>query len=107
MRTNTYEIEQGPNPRVIDVHIVANEPFEGVVESKTDYYFEGQEQKYHDEVSLPVSARSGQPAPEATNALPPPTPWWKEPQWLVTVSIASAALVMGIVRLVIRLRRGP
>lgn len=111
LRTNTYEIEQGPNPRVIEVHIVANEPFEGVVEGKTDYYFEGLEKKYHDEVSLPVSARSQQigtaPATEPAGTESSPKDWWTGPQWLVMVSIAGIACLVGVVRLVIRLTRGP
>ena len=66
LRTNTYEIEQGPSQRVIDVNILANEPFEGVVEGNIDYYFsEHEETKYHNEVSLPVTASLGGTSPEA------------------------------------------
>lgn len=66
LRTNTYEIEQGPSQRVIDVNILANEPFEGVVEGKIDYYFaEYEEKKYHSEVNLPVTASLVGASPES------------------------------------------
>lgn len=35
-----------------------------------------------------------------------PTPWWLEPQWLVSAIIAGLACIAGIIRLVIVLRRG-
>ncbi len=66
LRTNTYEIEQGPSQRVIDVNILANEPFEGIVEGKIDYYFaEYEETKYHNEVTLPVTASMAGASPES------------------------------------------
>ena len=72
LRTNTYEIEQGPSQRVIDVNILANEPFEGVVEGKIDYYFaEYEETKYHSEVTLPVTASLAGASPES--GTPPST----------------------------------
>jgi PKD repeat protein len=55
LRTNTYEIGQGPNPKQIEVHILANEPFEGEVVGFMDYYF-GEGTKYHNETGLPVTA---------------------------------------------------
>ena len=56
MRTNTYEIEQGPSPKQIEVHILANEAYEGEVIGYMDYYFE-EDTKYHNEARLPVKAR--------------------------------------------------
>ena len=55
MRTNTYEIEQGPSPKQIEVHILANEAYEGEVIGYMDYYFE-EGTKYHNEARLPVTA---------------------------------------------------
>lgn len=55
MRTNTYEIEQGPSPKQIDLHILANEAYEGEVIGYMDYYFE-EDTKYHNEARLPVTA---------------------------------------------------
>jgi len=69
LRTNTYEIEQGPSQRVIDVNILANEPFEGIVEGKIDYYFaEYEDTKYHSEVNLPVTASLVGALPESTTS---------------------------------------
>lgn len=107
LRTNTYEIGQVPNPQEIDVHILANEAFEGNVIGYMDYYFRGEEEtKYRHEASLPVKARPFQPEP-ATPApvLPTPTPWWHEPQWLIPVIIAVIACIAGIIRLLVMLGR--
>ena len=106
LRTNTYEIEQGPNPQEIDVHILANEPFEGDVIGYMDYYFAEQEEtKYRHEARLPVSAKPAQPQPEPAPTPFVPTPWWREPQWLVPVVIASIACIAGIIRLFVMLGR--
>lgn len=73
LRTNTYDIGQGPNPQEIDVHILANESFEGDVIGYMDYYFKGDEEtKYHSEARLPVTAKLAQttePAPKKDGGL--------------------------------------
>ena len=64
LRTNTYTIEQGAETRTINVHILANEPYDEVISGYLDYYFEEEEEyKYHKDISLAVIAN-----------LPPPTP---------------------------------
>ena len=112
LRTNTYEIGRGPNPQEIDVHILANEPYEGDVMGYMDYYFkEEAETKYHNEARLPVTAKLAQPTREPPSELvpvtPSPTPWWLQPQWLVPVIIAGLACIIGVIRLIIRVTRGP
>lgn len=79
-------------------------------------------------VTVPPSALTPTPAPTPTPTptptVPPkpeqpvlepveptpvpssPTPWWLEPQWLISIIIAGLACIMGIIRLVIVLRRG-
>ncbi len=108
LRTNMYPIEQGPNPRQIDIHILANEAYEGDVIGYMDYYFQGEEGKHHSEAKLPVTAGLSQPA--GIEPIPVPvalTPWWWEPQWFVPVIIAVIACLVGIIRLLIRVTRGP
>jgi len=107
LRTNTYEIGQGPNPQEIDVHILANEAYEGSVVGYMDYYFEGEEAKYRNEAWLPVTAKLTQPPIEPTPVPPSPTSWWLQPQWLVPVIIAGLACIIGITRLIRRVTRGP
>ena len=67
LRTNTYEIEQGPNPRTIYVHILPNESYEGDVMGYMDYYFKGEEPRYHNETRLTVTAKSAQTTTEQTS----------------------------------------
>lgn len=43
--TGTYEINQGPNPREIYVHVLPNEPYEGTIFGHIDYYFNEQPEK--------------------------------------------------------------
>ena len=58
--TSTYSIERGAEPRAIGVSILANEPFEGPVTGYVDYYFEGQQVKHREKVTLQVrTAPSG------------------------------------------------
>lgn len=65
LRTNTYEIEQGPNPRTIDVNILANEPYDGAITGYLDYYFAKQkEDAHHTEVNLKVTATPPSPPSE-------------------------------------------
>lgn len=45
--------------------------------------------------------------PEATPTATSPTSWWRDPQWLVIVVIAGVACLVGIIRLIIRVTRGP
>jgi len=45
------------------------------------------------------------PSSGATPATPSTTPWWLEPQWLTSIIIAGLACIVGIIRLVIVLRR--
>ena len=73
MRTNTYEIEQGPSPKQIEVHILANEAYKGEVIGYMDYYFE-EDTKYHNETSLPVTASMVGASPESTTPPVPPSP---------------------------------
>jgi len=54
-----------------------------------------------------VPPKPEQPTVEPTPVLPSPTPWWLEPQWLISIIIAGLACIVGIIRLVIVLRRGP
>jgi len=69
--TNTYEVEQGPNPRTISVQILANEPYDGVVSGYLDYYFVKEEEyKYHKDITLPVTATSLPPTPEERRPAP-------------------------------------
>lgn len=53
-----------------------------------------------------VPPKPEQPTVEPTPVTPPPTPWWLEPQWLISIIIAGLACIVGIIRLVIVLRRG-
>jgi len=71
LRTNSYEIEQGPNPRTIDVHILANQKYDGEVTGYLDYYFADEaEYKYHKDITLPVKATIPPPAPEEAAPAP-------------------------------------
>jgi cytochrome oxidase Cu insertion factor (SCO1/SenC/PrrC family) len=56
LQTAVYQISQGSNPHTIGVHILANQPFEGVILGYLDYYFWGQETKYHKTIRLPIRA---------------------------------------------------
>lgn len=56
LRTNSYDIEQGPNARTIYVDLMPNEPFEGEITGYIDYYFDETKDRFRDEISLPVSA---------------------------------------------------
>lgn len=53
-----------------------------------------------------VPPKPEQPSVEPTPVVPSPTPWWLEPQWLISIIIAGLACIVGIIRLVIVLRRG-
>ena len=67
-QTAVYEIEQGPGPKTIGIHMLANQPFDDVITGYTDYYFVKQpEPKYHKEVNEPVTAKE-------KKLLPSPTP---------------------------------
>lgn len=46
-----------------------------------------------------------EPIPKPTPVPSSPTPWWLEPQWLVSAIIGGLACIAGIIRLVIVLRR--
>lgn len=68
--TNAYEIEQGPTERSINVNILANQPFEGYVEGMIDYYFEeDKDTKYHDELSVHVTAEDPHEISDETSLL--------------------------------------
>lgn len=57
---------------------------------------------------VPALTPLGPPAggtPEPTPIPPSPTPWWSEPQWLISTIIGSLACIAGIIRLVIALRK--
>ena len=57
-QTAVYEIEQGPETKTIGIHMIANQPFDGVITGYTDYYFiEEPESKYHKEVNEPVTVK--------------------------------------------------
>jgi len=69
LRTNSYEVEQGPNPRTIGVNILANQTFDGEVTGYLDYYFADEaEYKYHKDIALPVKASIPPPTPEEAAA---------------------------------------
>ncbi len=73
-QTAVYEIEQGPDTKTIGIHMLANQPFDGLITGYTDYYFvEQPETKYHKEVNEPVTAKQTEPSPSAPS-LPPVTP---------------------------------
>ena len=73
-QTAVYDIEQGPDPKTIGIHMLANQPFDGVITGYTDYYFvEQPETKYHKEVNEPVTAKQTEPSPSAPS-LPSVTP---------------------------------
>jgi hypothetical protein len=57
LQSAVYEIKQRANPQSIGVSILANQVFEGVVIGYMDYYFQGNESRYHKAVSLPVTAK--------------------------------------------------
>lgn len=111
MSTNSYEIEQGPNTKSIEVHILANEAYEGHITGYMDYYFKGEESKYHAEVSLPVKATLVEPTSEV------PIPLLTSPEdssedkgsgttlaVIIVICIAAAGLVLA--RVIYR-RRAP
>ena len=52
-----------------------------------------------------VPLKPEQPSAEPTPVVPSPTQWWLEPQWLISIIIAGIACIVGIIRLVIILRR--
>ena len=56
--------------------------------------------------TIAVPPKPEQPTVEPTPVPPSPTPWWLEPKWLISVIIAGLACIVGIIRLVIVLRRG-
>jgi hypothetical protein len=107
MSTNTYEIEQGPNTKAIEVHILANEPYKGNVTGYMDYYFKGEESKYHNETTLPVTASLARPSPESANTPAPATT--NEGKGLSGTAIAiiigvSTATMGGVLARVIYMR---
>ena len=64
VQTAVYEIEQGPDTETIGIHMLANQPFDGVITGYTDYYFTEQpESKYHGEIKEPVTAKKTEPPP--------------------------------------------
>ena len=77
-QTAVYDIEQGPDSKTIGIHMLANQPFDGVITGYTDYYFiEEPESKYHGEIKEPVIAKkkllpSPTPRPAETPAPKPP-----------------------------------
>ncbi|MEA2075014.1 MAG: hypothetical protein U9O85_04705 [Euryarchaeota archaeon] len=57
-QTAVYDIEQGSDTKTIGIHMLANQPFDGVITGYTDYYFtEEPESKYHGEINEPVTAK--------------------------------------------------
>jgi len=63
-QTAVYDIEQGPDPKTIGIHMLANQPFDGVITGYKDYYFiEEPESKYHGEIKEPVTAKKMEPSP--------------------------------------------
>ena len=65
-QTAVYDIEQGPDTKTIGIHMLANQPFDGVITGYTDYYFvEQPEPKYHKEANEPVTARQMKPSASA------------------------------------------
>ena len=65
-QTAVYDIEQGPDTKTIGIHMLANQPFDGVITGYTDYYFvEQPEPKYHKEANEPVTAKQTEPSPSA------------------------------------------
>lgn len=101
LRTNTYEIEQGPNLREIDVHVLANEQFEGNIVGYIDYYFnDSDEAPYNRLITLPVIATLEQTVIPAPPKSPGPISieeWWQKPQWLIPIIILVIACLSGIV----------
>ena len=73
-QTAVYDIEQGPDSKTIGIHMLANQPFDGVITGYTDYYFtEEPESKYHGEINEPVTATQIETSPP-TPLLPSVTP---------------------------------
>ena len=107
LRTNTYEIEQGPNLREIDVHILANELFEGNVIGYLDYYFDNDnEAKFSKEIKLPVKATTAQPITQEPPIPTSPTSnWWQKTQWFIPIVIIGIALVASLAVFIIRATR--
>ena len=58
--TGTYAVKQGPNPREIYVHMLPNEPYEGIILGHVDYYFieQPEELKSHIDKELYVVVHS-------------------------------------------------
>ncbi|MFC1976932.1 CARDB domain-containing protein [Chloroflexota bacterium] len=100
LRTSSiYEIEQGPNPRVIWVHIMPNEPYEGKIIGVMDYYFtdyyftEGD--KRHKEKTLEVKATIPKEIVDDEDGNGN-TPYW----WIVL-----ATVVLGGIAITVAVRR--
>ena len=73
-QTAVYNVEQGPDSKTIGIHMLANQPFDGVITGYTDYYFtEEPESKYHGEINEPVTAMQTESS-TPTQLLPSPTP---------------------------------
>lgn len=58
--TGTYAVKQGPSPREIYVHMLPNEPYEGIILGHVDYYFieQPEELKSHIDKELYVVVHS-------------------------------------------------
>jgi hypothetical protein len=102
IRTNKYDIPQGPSPQSIDVRILANEPFEGDITGYVDYYFEGDEQKYRDEVTLRVKARSAQSAPTPILTNDSSKTSERTPPWVIPTIAIMGVVILILFILVIR-----
>lgn len=102
IRTNKYDIPQGPSPQAINVRILANEPFEGDITGYVDYYFEGKEQKYRDEVTLRVKARSVQSISAPIPAADTSKPVERTPPWVIPTIAIVGVMILILFILVVR-----
>ena len=97
VQTAVYEIEQGPDTETIGIHMLANQPFDGVITGYTDYYFiEEPESKYHGEINEPVTAQQEKPLPSSTPApgeTPAPTPGFE-----AILAIGAIAIIVLLLR---------
>lgn len=96
-QTAVYDIEQGLDPKTIGIHMLANQPFEGVITGYTDYYFiEEPETKYHKEVNEPVTAKQTEPSPSAPSLPSVPSNGGMSPEVKSIISALIVATIGGV-----------
>ena len=97
-QTAVYDIEQGHDTKTIGIHVIANQPFDGVITGYTDYYFvEEPENKHHKEVNEPVTAKEKKLLQSHTPR-PAETPAPKAPGFEAILALAGILAVAYLLR---------